>query len=362
MNAQSNMPIVTTTAMIERLRIILDMPSIWEDSHLGHRPPFIWGAPGIGKSEVVRQAADGRTIIERRLATETAVDSKGVPFADMEAMVSRWLADGTLPDASRHGENGVLFVDEFAQGMPSVQNAYSEVLTDGRIGGYEFPKSWHIVGASNRTQDKANSHKMGSHLMNRFAHYEMIVDPASWAAWAGDEDIDPVLINFVTRVKPELLEDRDPKQPIHSTPRTVASLHAIISRDLPPDVEQDMIASYVGMGFATEFQAYAEAFRYLPTMTEVLDDPMTAMMVEQERPDHGLVMCTILARHGAANPEDFDTIVQYLDRMQPEIAAACIQEAMTRSIKLIKDDPKHVSVADTKGYVDWTTKNFDQLT
>ena len=48
-----------------------------------NQPCFLWGAPGIGKSDVVRQVADeigNSVVIDMRLALMEPTDLRGYPF------------------------------------------------------------------------------------------------------------------------------------------------------------------------------------------------------------------------------------------------------------------------------------------
>ena len=55
------------------------------------RPVFLWGPPGIGKSDIVKQIGEdaGREVIDVRLALWEPTDIKGIPYynADKGAMV-----------------------------------------------------------------------------------------------------------------------------------------------------------------------------------------------------------------------------------------------------------------------------------
>ena len=87
--------------------------------------------------------------------------------------VVEWAIPSLLPDAERHGEEGVLFLDEITSAPPSVSAAAYQLILDRRLGNYEVPKHWIIVAAGNRQGDRGVTYTMPAPLANRFSHYEV---------------------------------------------------------------------------------------------------------------------------------------------------------------------------------------------
>jgi MoxR-like ATPase len=83
------------------------------------RPVYLWGAPGVGKSSIVRQAADqaGLEVLDVRAVLLDPVDLRGLPRIQDDSAL--WCPPAFLP---RDGQ-GVLFLDELAQAPPLVQAA-----------------------------------------------------------------------------------------------------------------------------------------------------------------------------------------------------------------------------------------------
>ena len=85
-------------------------------------PCFLWGAPGVGKSDIVRQVAAPRgNLIDFRAVLKNPVDLSGLP-SPVDGRTA-WLPPGELPHADRDGETGILFLDELNAAKPSVQAA-----------------------------------------------------------------------------------------------------------------------------------------------------------------------------------------------------------------------------------------------
>ena len=118
-------------------------------------PAFITGEPGVGKTSVVNQvnAKLKRRVMYTRLALCDSVDLRGIPVTDLKAGVTRWLTPSDFP---REGcPDTTWFMDEWMQGLPSVQAAAGQLLHERMLGDYRLPDNVYICGASNRAKDRA---------------------------------------------------------------------------------------------------------------------------------------------------------------------------------------------------------------
>src|SRR5262245_54184036 len=90
------------------------------------QPFFLWGPPGVGKSQVLQQVAakTKRQFLDLRLPLLDAVDLRGIPYK--EGNVTRWLPPSFLPREGR----GLLCLEEFASAFPVVQAAASSLILD----------------------------------------------------------------------------------------------------------------------------------------------------------------------------------------------------------------------------------------
>ncbi|MCW5587386.1 MAG: ATPase, partial [Chromatiales bacterium] len=77
------------------------------DGH--HTPVMLWGPPGVGKSDMIRQTGERHAapVIDIRLSQMEPSDLRGIPFRNGEFV--EWAAPAILPDAQRHGAQGILF-------------------------------------------------------------------------------------------------------------------------------------------------------------------------------------------------------------------------------------------------------------
>ena len=63
------------------------------------RPIMMWGAPGIGKSDIVKQIADAqkREVVDIRLPLWEPTDIKGIPYYNAKENNMVWASPAELP-------------------------------------------------------------------------------------------------------------------------------------------------------------------------------------------------------------------------------------------------------------------------
>jgi MoxR-like ATPase len=181
------------------------------------RPVFLWGAPGIGKSSLVRQFADSLglpcvSLIGTQLAPEDLI---GVP-----QITPAGRARFCPPESIARDEPYCLFLDELNAATPDVQKAFYSLILDRRIGSYELPAGSIVIGAGNRATDNALARPMASALVNRLVHVHLRASTSDWLAWAADHAIHPWVVDYLTD-RPDHLWSAPPKtEEPFSTPRS----------------------------------------------------------------------------------------------------------------------------------------------
>jgi hypothetical protein len=180
------------------------------------RPVFIWGPPGIGKSALVQQFAAQVglpcvSLLGSQLAPEDII---GVP--QIENGVSRFCP----PKMIARDDPYCLFLDELNACSHEVQKAFYSLIHERRIGEYTLPKGSIVIGAGNRTQDSAIVKPMSSALLNRMVHVHLKVSHRDWLEWAYNNNIHPLIIEYI-QTRPDHLWSQPPKhEEPFSTPRS----------------------------------------------------------------------------------------------------------------------------------------------
>jgi MoxR-like ATPase len=240
------------------------------------RPVFLWGPPGIGKSELVADLAAelGGYMIDLRLGQMEPTDIRGIPFFNKTNEKMDWAPPIDLPDAELASQYPivVLFLDEMNSAAPSVQAAGYQLILNRRVGKYVLPDNVVIVAAGNRESDKGVSYRMPSPLANRFVHLEVKCDFDSWFQWAVNHNIHQDVVGYIGFAKQALM-DFDPKSASRAfaTPRSWSFVSDFLQDQDASDAElTDLIAGTVGEGTAVSFMAHRKVAGQMPKPEDVL--------------------------------------------------------------------------------------------
>ena len=252
------------------------------------RPVFIWGPPGVGKSEIVDTITQERAgmMIDLRLALMEPTDLRGIPYYNEKTGQMMWAppADLTTQELADQFECVVLFLDEMNQAPQSVQAAAYQLILNRRLGSYVLPDNVLIVAAGNRESDRGVTYRMPAPLANRFVHLEMGVDFNDWQTWALENKIHSDVVGYLTSNKMDLF-NFDPKTASRAfaTPRswTFASQLMPQEGEVIADSElHDLIAGTVGDGVATKFMAHRAISGKLPNPTDILSGKVKTLSRE----------------------------------------------------------------------------------
>jgi MoxR-like ATPase len=233
------------------------------------RPVFVWGAPGIGKSSLVRAFAQSLglecvSLVGTQLAPEDLI---GVP--ELRDGRSRFAP----PEMIARSAPYCLFLDELNSSSPDVQKAFYSLILDRRIGAYELPAGSIVIGAGNRSSDNALARPMASALVNRLIHVHLRADVGDWLDWAGPAGIHPWIIDHIT-LRPDHLWHKPPKtEEPFSTPRSWHMLSdALISYGDGVDEQtlRTLATGTLTMSHASAFTAYVKTVRHRYDVEAVL--------------------------------------------------------------------------------------------
>lgn len=242
-----------------------------------HTPVMLWGAPGVGKSQMIAQVGERHDVpvIDVRLSQMEPSDLRGIPFRVDDTV--EWAIPSMLPNAKTHGETGVLFLDEITSAAPSVSAAAYQLILDRRLGNYEVPDGWAIFAAGNRQGDRGVTYTMPAPLANRFSHYEVDINLDDWVAWAYDNGIDDRVIGFL-RFRPELLFNFDPAHnPVaFPSPRSWEFAHRALQKFLDtPALLQGSLQACVGPAAGIELAAFIKSLDQMPDLAAILKGEST---------------------------------------------------------------------------------------
>lgn len=310
------------------------------------RPVFLWGAPGVGKSDTIRAVATDMKLELRdvRLSLLDPIDLKGFPTINTVKKVMEWLPANFLPKKGK----GILFFDECNAAPQSVQSAFYQLILDRKLGDYELPAGWSMLAAGNRAGDRSVVHAQPSALANRFVHLDFEVSNDDWNVWAQDNNMHLDIRSYM-RAFPANLHNFDPASNPRAfpTPRSWSFVNDIYEANLNPDDQYEAIKGTIGEGTAAGFLAHVGNLHGMPTVDQVLMDPDGAKLPANSSAQYAMVE----ALHPKTTTNNIGQVISYINRLPTEYQVLYIRSAIRR------DD----NLTGTKEYMKWALLNQNVL-
>lgn len=308
---------------------------------------LIVGAPGIGKTDIVAQAAElaGADLLISHPVVADPTDAKGLPWPKTVqkkgqdvTTEAHFLPFGELAQAMNATKLTVWFLDDLGQAAPAVQASYMQLLLARRINGHKLPDCVVFIAATNRRVDRAGVQGILEPVKSRFTTIvELGVSLEDWFEWAMQHGVPAELIAFL-RLHPDKLHQFTPTADMVNSacPRTVAAVGRLMQLGLPKEVQPIAFAGAVGEGWAVEFTTFLRTIESMPEVDEVWNDPEAApvpdepailytyitALAEQVRDNTMQALLTYTTRLMVGRKAEFATLmVRDMVRRRPELAS-----------------------------------------
>ncbi|MNJ90612.1 ATPase family [compost metagenome] len=298
---------------------------------------MLWGPPGVGKSEAIRDSLakrlaknTGKRVIftDVRLLLFNPVDLRGIPVPDKAHEFTQWLKPQIFNLDDSKDVINLLLLDEISSAPPTVQAAAYQLTLDRKVGEHSLPDNVIVLAAGNRVVDKGVAYKMPTPLANRMTHFEIYANLDDWKEWAIPNEIHPVVIGFLNWQQ-NRLHSFDPSKDdlAFPTPRSwsFVSKYLKIYNDI--DKAYYMIAGTVGEGAAVEFKAFAKTYGSLPDVQKIMDGEEVQF---QQKPDIMYALSASLSsRVGKAKKDQLKNITKFtMDKLPKEFAVLTMKDIL----------------------------------
>ncbi len=322
------------------------------------------GPPGCGKTQVAKNeitktlsAIYGEEFgFHDSLApTLDAPDYKGflVPTKDADGTATSFFTRSPeLPskDYLAKHPRGIYLVDELSSAEMLTQKALAPVLLEKRFGNETLPPGWQVWAASNRMSDRAGVVRQPSHVRNRVTEIEIENDALSWAVWAEEHGIHPLIIAWAKQQPTiafcnEVPATDRPFATARSLARAAATLQVGLARDdegkliemeLPSDtLVQQLIYGDIGQGAGANLFGFLKVHDQLPTLDEIIADPKKAKCPTELSAGWAAGQMCIHYAKGA----NIDKLWQYTERLPKEVQVSMAKSLLERSGSQLLNSP-----------------------
>lgn len=299
---------------------------------------MLWGPPGVGKSQAVRQLgreienSTGKKtyITDVRLLLFNPIDLRGIPTANEDKTLAIWLKPQIFQMDPADDVINILFLDEISAAPQSVQAAAYQITLDRVVGEHRLPENCIVIAAGNRTTDKSVAFKMPKALANRLLHIEVEGSFTSWKEWAIQSGINDKVVGFLSFRQNHLMKfDAASDDLAFATPRAWEMVSNILNHvDTDVDKMYYLIAGVIGTGLAIEFRTWAKVYDELPELEDIFDGKQPPL---PHGTDAMYALCSAMTAYAREHKDDMRRIansMQYADRMPPDFSTVLMKDYM----------------------------------
>lgn len=357
------------------------------------KPIFIFGAPGIGKTEIVAQVCDelGIQLMTVDLQFMDPADFLGVPKVvdvasddPVGSGVTRANPPQWLPRDNGAGDKGgIIFFDELNRAADPVITGMMNLAQGRRVNTYNLPEKWLIVAAGNRPSDDAPEKvkELGTALADRFSIYNYVPSVKGWIDYVQKSEkplkgamgavpgevVLPELVSFL-EFSEDYFHTLDPNKPDvkFATPRgwidaskflysKLKKMEKSGSSEISADELLRIFQTEVGYSAANAFVKFYNIVQSIPIqdVVKVFDEPEEAPIPKKKggayEPDVMFAtLAAIVSRSEKVNPdktitpEQFSNAVDYAIRIDSAEYASSFVNMLISKHSYATKDPKYM--------------------
>lgn len=233
-----------------------------EEMGRGREVLAIWGPPGIGKTERIRQfRKEGYEVIECPMAQfEEMGDISGMPI----------IVDGVTkmapPDwVPKKEGKGILLFDDFNRASSRILKGTMQLLQYYETIYWKIPKGYSIILTANPDNAEYIVTTIDAAMLTRMKHIILRSDHKAWAEWAERRGINGSCINFILMYH-EMLSNGE-----RTNPRSLTNWFDYITFAGINDDNMNMIEMH-GMA-SVDTEVVAAFINFIRTETDMFIEP-----------------------------------------------------------------------------------------
>lgn len=299
---------------------------------------MLWGPPGVGKSQLVRQLAKNietktgkkSIVTDVRLLLFNPIDLRGIPTSNADKTLAIWLKPQIFQMDPDESIVNILFLDEISAAPQSVQAAAYQITLDRVVGEHKLPDNCIVIAAGNRVTDKSVAFKMPKALANRLCHIEIEGNFKSWKQWAISKGIHHKVIGFLSFKQNMLMGFDGGKDDLaFPTPRSWEMVSNLLNT-VDDNIEEmyPMVAGLVGTGTAIEFRTWCKVYKNLPSIDDIFDGKMPTV---PNTTDALYALISSMTIYASMHKEDMKKItnsIAYAEKLPADFSAVLLRDYM----------------------------------
>lgn len=251
-----------------------------------HIAVLMRAATGVGKSAIVKEIAKNINLPLLDVRTSIMTEGDAIGYPDIEGMKNKKVMTFCMPSwfVRACKEPVVLFLDELNRGLPTVQQAFFQIVLDRCLGNdedgnpYKIHPETRIFAAVNHGNEY-DVNEMDPALLRRFWTIDLKPSKTDWISWAKNKAVDNLIIEFLNTRKNHLFVDLEKVLPgkVFPTPASWArfdevlkfnNINLIEDRD-SFDIYNNSIG-FIGTEAAIEFTDFVKKYEIIVTPEELL--------------------------------------------------------------------------------------------
>lgn len=265
------------------------------------RPVLLLGAPGIGKTQIMEQAARecGVALVAYTITHHTRQSAIGLPFISKKEYGGREYSAteytmseivASIYDRMRETglTEGILFIDEINCVSETLAPAMLQFLQCKSFGNHEIPKGWVIVAAGNPPEYNKSVREFDVVTLDRVKKILVEPDYQTWREYAYKENMHPAILSYLelrNNCFYQMETTIDGKQ--FATPRGWEDLSRMMEvyERLGKNITADLVGQYIQHErISQEFAEYYELYQKYQQdyqITEILQGKNSEAMVRK---------------------------------------------------------------------------------